>query len=161
MSDLTKKLEQILANGGKSTPQASTLNLIGMVRECKNKENLEFALDNTGRWVQIEKKLVESVEQLGILELNNQSFAVVDLVIRRPDVNSAWFDLLEFVLIRASSVCNQTANHADESSCNCGKQNIMVPRMRPLGPPNTGKCFACWIFTVGTGADFCYRAGAC
>ncbi len=169
MSDVLKKLEEILSAVPSASSTQSSLTVIGMVRAGPDKtKTLQFALGDSGQWVSIPRDLVQSVKQLGTLAVEEKPYHVVELTMQRPEKDNWAFDMLVFTLKESSRLfaarCGQATEQPSGCSCSCEKSgSTMVPRMRriPNARPATWKCFLCWIYTGGGGADWCYFEGNC
>jgi len=155
----SKELASVLGKPVVHQPEQQTLTLIGLVRAGRNKETIEIALGNTGKWVALPLSLIESAEESGTIAAGEQIHRVMALIIKRPTEGTAFFDLLAFALEAGGLLMTR-------KECGCGgSSGGAPPGARAMGkrPPKTtvANCFACWIMTMGYGESFCYSAGHC
>jgi hypothetical protein len=157
----TKKSSTFSELLGTTSPQPSEgelITLIGMVRPGKASDNFEIALDDTGRWVSLPQKLVVSAEEAGTISLAGTTYKVLKMTIARPEQQGEWFDLLAFSLRRITLILQMK----HKCSCTGSKAPERTPRMaNPEPTTSTANCVACWIFTLGSAPEFCYKFGHC
>lgn len=159
MKKVNEALDNILSSKPTSQRIFNDINLIGMVRAGATKEEFEFALGDSGSWVSFPRSLVENIKELGALEVDGNFYSVVNITIRRPPNDTAWFDMLSFTLQRAAQFVNSSPCSCQHDAADNAQQ--ITTRARRLGGGSTASCFFCWIYTGGKGEMWCYLSGNC
>jgi hypothetical protein len=168
---VTPTLDELLSSrpGHKDSDETPTLELVAMARQGAAPGTLEVALDDTGQWIALPKKLVLQAEDAGQITLAGQTHTVLSLRLQRPAAHSAeaaWFDLLAFALRRGNLLYRMARPAGCGCHSNAGDDTTGLPpgahaAQRKKPTTTAANCFACWIMTLSSAPGFCYTYGHC